>query len=492
MDSYNYSAPVTIPFPTGKRELYMGLAVLPLSIIMADLVTRFGLNFGFVLTACGYILLSFLYLMRSGCKPQPYAITLLALSAVICLSFLRSDDPLIKLVMLLFMLLSGNLAMALTAGQNLRDPEGFTSLLDAPRVLFTLGIGKLGPAFSGLNAARKNAGAAGKKSISILGGLMLAVPLLAVMMVLLMRADAAFEGLVYLLPAVDLTDFITALLLGVPLACVLYTRNVALWHNPRQPKSQWQPKKYNVLTVGTVLIMVCLLYLVYLFSQLAYFSGGFSGILPKEFTMAEYARRGFFELAWLSGINLGIIALATGLSEKKDGRISMVLRLCCLFIGLMTLFFAVAASAKMLLYIESYGLTTLRLLTEIIMIFLALTVVFVLIWLFLPKFAYMKAILLTALIIGAAVAWADVDTVVAAYNVNAYQTGQHETVDVVYLCQLGSGAVPQLHKLAQDADPRISDIATQELQRRASRMDTDPMAFNIADAIAGEILAQYK
>ena len=144
--------------------------------------------------------------------------------------------------MALIMLLSGNLSMALMAGQNLRDPEGFLSLLDAPRVLFTLGVGRLGPAFSGLNYARKNAGSAGKKGLAILGGLALALPLVVVMMVLLMRADAAFEGLIDMLPELDLTDLITALILGIPLACVLYTRNIALWHEPRQPKSQWQPK----------------------------------------------------------------------------------------------------------------------------------------------------------------------------------------------------------------------------------------------------------
>ena len=53
------------------------------------------------------------------------------------------------------------------------------------------------------------------------------------------------------------------------------------------------------VTLCVALGMISLVYVLYLVSQLAYFSGGFSGILPKGYTMAEYARRGFFEMAWL-------------------------------------------------------------------------------------------------------------------------------------------------------------------------------------------------
>ena len=100
------------------------------------------------------------------------------------------------------------------------------------------------------------------------------------------------------------------------------------------------------MTVNTVLIAVSVVYVVYLISQLAYFSGGFSGILPEGYTFAEYARRGFFEMAWICAINLLIMCLAVGLCSKKADRTPIVSRLLCLFIGLVTLFLVVAASAK--------------------------------------------------------------------------------------------------------------------------------------------------
>lgn len=476
-------------FPAGKWEFWLLIAMAVCSVLIVDFALYGGLNLGFGLMSMCIIVLSTVYLRKK--KHGPYCTCLLVLNLIIAASFLRSDDGLVKFVMLCFLLLSGNLHLSLLSGQNRRKSSDITSLLDAPRAFFYLGFGQMGNAMGGLNDTRKNAGTAVKKNMAVLTGLAIAVPVLAILIPLLMKADAAFEGLLNLLPHFDLSEAIIALMFGLPLACVLYTRNTALKHKPKEAPSFWAPRRFNPLTVNTVLIMVCLLYLVYLISQLAYFVGGFSGILPEDFTLAQYARRGFFEMAWLAAINLGIMTVSVGLTEKTDGCTPLLTRLLCLFVGIVTLFFTVAASAKMLLYIDSFGLTRLRLLTEVIMIFIALTVIFVAIWLFKPKFAYMKAVLLTALLMGSCVAWADVDTVVAAYNVNAYQTGQLETIDVSHLSTLGDGAVPYIEKLAKDPNQDISQRALRALVNYGSD-DVDLRSFNIASSIAEDILEKYR
>ena len=136
-------------------------------------------------------------------------------------------------------------------------------------------------------------------------------------------------------------------------------------------------------------------------------------------------------------------------------------------------------------YIRSYGLTRLRVLTEVIMIFFGLTTAIVLLWLFVPKIAYMKAILLTGLAIGALVIWADVDTVVARYNVNAYRNGQLESVDAYYLSNLGDGAIPYLAQLTQDSDPELARVAA-ELLETGRIPDTDIRSWNWCDHAAEE------
>ena len=134
----------------------------------------------------------------------------------------------------------------------------------------------------------------------------------------------------------------------------------------------------------------------------------------------------------------GAVALTGGKESKLSNRI------LCLILGAVTLFLVATAVAKMVMYIDSYGLTRLRVLTTVVMVFLAVTTVVVSLWLMVPKIPYMKWIVIAGLLIGAVTAWADVDTVVAAYNVRAYQAGQLQTVDINHLCSLSDGAVPYI------------------------------------------------
>lgn len=478
-------------FSSGKRELGFAILTTIVSVLLVNAILLGGLQLGFGVLTIVSICATAVYLLRSGCRLTGYSGALLGLSIVISASFARSDDGFVKFVMFCFLLLSTNLGLCLLAGQNRHNPAGILSLLDAFRAALMLGVGKLGDSFRGLRAAYRQRSVSGKKQGAVLVGLLIAVPILVVLIFLLMRADAAFEGLVDLLPHVDLSEIYVSLMIGVPLACVLYTRGVALKQAGKEAPAQIAFKSMNPVTVNTVLWAVCGVYAVYLLSQLAYFVGGFAGILPAEYTMAEYARRGFFEMAWLCAINLGLIALAVALSGEKTGATTKGL---CLFIGVVTLFFVVTASAKMLLYIDSYGLTRLRVLTEIIMVFLALTTIFVCVWLFIPKFAYMKAVLLMALALGAATAWADVDTVVAAYNVSAYRSGQMAAVDVDYLGSLSDGAIPYIAQLADDPNPDVAAQARNILRshRRHMPESRDLRSFNIATMLADQIASPYE
>ena len=479
-------------FPTGKKELWLLCVTAVFALLLTDLAMYYGCNIGFAVIAVLCIAAGTVYLLAQGHRPTFYSGTLLILSAFAFGSLSSSDDSFVKFVMIVFGFLGASLGFCLMAGQSRRSAAGFLSLTDAIGAFFGLGFGQFGNSFGGLHESSKNAGTAGKNRMAVFIGLLIAVPVLAIVIPLLMRADAAFEGLLALLPEFNLGELIVSVLFGAPLAAVLYTYFTALHHKSREARPQKQRKGINVLTVNTVLGAVCAVYLVYLLSQLAYFSGGFSGILPEEYTMAEYARRGFFEMAWLTAINLLIIIFSVAFIPRQNGKSPVSTRILCLFIALISLFFAVSASAKMLLYIDSYGLTRLRLLTEVIMVFLGSTVIFITVWIFAPKFPYMKAVMLCALVIGCAVAWADVDTVVASYNVSAYRAGQLETLDMDHLCELGDGAVPYLALLTEDDDPTVATLARYELEYRSTQRPEDIRSYTVASIIADNILEQYE
>lgn len=445
------------PFlPAGKREVIFAGVTLLIAMALCNFILYGGFNLGFALAAVAYIGCAFVYLLAAGCKPSVYSVLLLCLSAVIAAAFARSDDGFVKLVMVCFLSVSVNLGLCLMAKQNLRSPGSLSSLLDAPRAVYRLGVGRLSNAFRGLKLAFHRSGSIGQKGGAFLLGLCLCVPVLAVVIPLLISADAAFDGLISLLPEIKFNEFFATVVLGSLLACTLYTRCVALRHSPKEEPRKTNAKGMSTITVNTVLAAVCVVYSAYLVSQLAYFAGGFAGILPEGYTTAQYARRGFFEMAFLCAVNLGVIVMALGLVRKEKAT-PISTKVLCLFIGLVTLFLVAAASAKMFLYIGTYGLTRLRVLTQIVMLFFGLTTAVVMVWLFVPKLPYMKAVILAAMVIGAATIWADVDTQVARYNVDAYLSGKLETVDVVHIFYLGDGAVPQLIRLAEEApDPNVA------------------------------------
>ncbi len=477
-----------VGYPTQKRELIFGVCITLISLLLCNCLIYGGLNLGFGLCVICAILCSAVYLIASGCKPGAYSLSLLFLSAILAASFARSDDGFVKLVIACFLLLSTNLGLCLLAGKNKWSTGTAATLLDSARTLFQLGVGELPRSWNGLHGAFRSSGKLGKTGGAFLLGLGFAVPALCILIPLLIRADMAFEGLVGLLPEFDFAQLVVTLILGGCLAMVLYTRGTALKYYIDPAAAPVSSRKgLSSITVNTFLSTVCVVYGAYLFSQLAYFVGGFAGILPEEYTLAQYARRGFYEMAWLCAINLGMIALSLAISEKRSPA-PLSTRLLCLFLALVTVFLVATASGKMFLYIESYGLTRLRVLTQVIMLFVALTTILVTVRLFAHKFAYMKAVILAALLIGGTVSWVDVDTQVANYNVSAYLCGDLDRVDVDYLSGLGDGAVPYLSRLAQEAPDQAVAQEAQAVLSARSWEQQDLRGWNYVNQAAGAYL----
>ena len=489
----NYTFPDPQPkwLPAGSRELIFGLFAVLLGLFTANMVIFGGFRLGFAIGGCLSICLSWWYLRRSGCRGSGYTTALLVLSMVITAGFAWSADSFVKSWLFLFLIAGVNLAFCLMTGRNRFTPGSARSLLDAARTVFGFGIGHMDQSCRGVAVAFRSGSELTRRSGAVLTGLAIAVPALVVVLPLLISSDAAFEGLVNLLPDFDLYEIFATAVAGGLLGIFLYTRAVALRHGELPEAPARERKGLHSLTMNTALGAVCAVYLAYLFSQLAYFVGGFSGILPEGFTRAEYARRGFFEMTCLAGINLALMTF--GVTQvRHEGRAPGSTRALCLFLGLVTEFLAASSAAKMVMYIGSYGLTRLRVLTMVIMVFLGITTALVCVWLYLPKLQYMKAVVVLALVIGAAVLWLDVDTQVARYNVDHFLSGDLSSADIDHLASLGPGAVPELERLAQCDNPAVRNMARDYLANWYLYTGDDFRSLTVLDQRAEEILAKYK
>ena len=104
----------------------------------------------------------------------------------------------------------------------------------------------------------------------------------------------------------------------------------------------------------------CLLYLVFFAVQSRYLFGAFTRTLPEGFIVSEYARQGFFELCKVMAVNFALLWLVTRASRTpvRENRPALVL---CLVLLAESLLFAVVAYSKLMLYIDCFGFTPLRL-----------------------------------------------------------------------------------------------------------------------------------
>ena len=477
--------------PAGNHELLFAAVSLLLGLFAANMILFGGFNLGFAIAAVAVIAACFGYLRRSGCRGGWYEYAMLVLSAVIAAGFGRSADVFVKFVLLQFLLLGAHLALCLMAGKHRHAPGGFRTVFDGICTIFDTGFGKMAESMRGLVQLFRSGSEATRRSGAVLAGLGMAIPALVVVIPLLMASDAAFEGLIDLLPEFDLFEIAATAICGTGCAIYLYSLAVGLHLGSRPASPAPERRALSPLTMNTALGAVCGVYVVYLLSQLAYLSGGFAGILPEGYTAAEYARRGFFEMCWLCAINLGLIAFGVGL-VRREGSAPRSTRVLCAFIGLVTLFLVSAGCAKMLLYIGLYGLTRLRVLTMVVMVFLGAATVLVGVWLFVPKLQYMKAVILIALTLGAAVIWLDVDTQVARYNVEHYLSGELEHVDTYHLGTLNGGAVPYIERLLDCGDPEVEEQAKQLLQYWFIAEADDFRGYNLANQQASQILEQYQ
>ena len=264
--------------------------------------------------------------------------------------------------------------------------------------------------------------------------------------------DAVVKGLFALIPA----SFA---------ALVLFSLLFTAAKEERNTKERTR-KGIEPAAVAAFLAAVSAAYVLYLIAQFAYFTDAFRGLLPEDFTVAEYARRGFFEMCAIVAINLGLIILAVGLCRKAEGQIPAAVKALALFLCLFSLILVATALSKMVLYMRSLGLTRLRLLTSAFMIFLALVVIAKALQLFARKVPVAQLAVTLGAAILIALSLANVDGLVARYNVDAWRTGRLDSLDMDTICELSDGATPVLVELAEEQDEEISAAAVKELRQR--------------------------
>lgn len=204
---------------------------------------------------------------------------------------------------------------------------------------------------------------------------------------------------------------------------------------------------------------LCLLYLLFFFSQMQYFLGGFVGD-TEGFTYAQYARKGFFELCTVCCMNLGVIGGIEFFTACKTDKKPVLFRIYSSFLSVSSLLLAGTAIAKMFLYIDVYGMTQLRIYTSWFMFLLIVLFALLLVRQFRETLNIGKIGMVAFTVMFALLCFSRPDAWMTRYNAEVYLSGQLEEFDSTVLYDMSDDAWAALTAYDAQELEQLLDSAT--------------------------------
>ncbi|MFH1286648.1 MAG: DUF4173 domain-containing protein [Candidatus Magasanikbacteria bacterium] len=292
----------------------------------------------------------------------------------------------------------------------------------------------------------------GKTTIrKVVIGIIISVPLLIIFTGLFAGADVVFADFIAdifnfnleestiwrVFRTVVLTLFISSVFY------VLISKNNILGHKKNDVR------KLDGTVVGTIFALLNVLFLIFVIIQFTYLFGGAEYVFERNLTFAEYARSGFFQLAWVIGLSAFMLVFFYR-SASHHGSHAFLKFLKVFFIA-QVIVIAISALFRMNLYQDEFGYTVKRLYVEWFIYFavfiLALSVVSIVIkWKF-RNFLYTSMMLgLLALTI---VSTINVDRVIVKENVDRYLNENKELDEHYLLHDLSIDVLPEFVRIQE-------------------------------------------
>lgn len=479
---YVSAKPKKVYSPLDKKDKrFLPLFVIS-AFILADFLVGSMLSYSLELTVFCFVqfIFSTFYLYDKSRKPSLFVIACGGLSLVGSVTFTLFSDGLINFLMLVLVSgLYGLYCLGLS-GKFTADTGSYRIMLD---LIFDTFVRPF-KSFSCLIGALKAGDKKEKKNLSALFGILLAVPVLLVVVPLLIKSDAAFEGVVRNLTR-NIGDFVFEVVITVVILpyFISYAYSKKLKNNCSDSPNKNVMRKIPYSAGVSFLSVISVVYIVYLFSQLAYFFSAFSGVLPEGYTLtaSAFARRGFFEMFAICCINIAVVSAVLALCKRnEEGEVPLSIKLLSLFISVFDFVLLISAAAKMVMNVRQYDLSRNRVLVCTFMLMIAVVLVFFTVHIFSPKVPYMRSVVIICSVIFIAMSYSDINSRIAEYNVREYKnSGISSQIDIDFLEGLGSGAVESLIMVSNDKNKAYADTATDALilmKRTKFRLDFDENA----------------
>ena len=479
-------------FKPDRIDFLFALAAFALGYLFSCWILFVNSGWGVSAFTALYLLAVTVYLMRKGAFANSGAAWFwLAATLAAGLSYALWQNASTMQYRILFLFCAAVYYVVAASGRTIMGKTGNYLFIDGINAVIVLPFRNLLNQYVSFGALKKGK-EGGRKTAAVAFGVALAFFLALWLTPLLKRADSGgfgkvldFLAGVFAIEYYQLFKILVYALCAVPIAAYLYGLVSGAAHRkgtdiikPDSVKKTAAGMRFlQPATLFIALGAVCLLYVVFITSQLPYFFSAFTGRRPEGWLIyAEYARQGFFELCKIAGINLFIIT-AGNLTCKKSRKDSRLLKAFNVALAIITLVLIATAFSKMALYIGAYGLTMPRLLPCVFMVFMA--VVFIAL-LALQKwdFSIVRLALVTGSVMLCALFLCNPDALVVRYNTDRYLGGTLREYDTDILYRAGyAGVLPAIEVYERTPDAQVRELVAQYLESQGDRLERNPWGF---------------
>lgn len=342
--------------------------------------------------------------------------------------------------------------------------------------------------------------------VKVLLGIAISIPALFIIINLLTSADVVFaDKLSHILSGLEdvvKADIVIKILLAIIVSAYFFGQIYYLYDNKNrksvvrqeEKESNTSIKGFDRIITITFMAILDLVYIAFTMIQFVYLFGG-NNNLPVGYTYAEYAREGFFQLVFLSVINIVLIfiinKLYLGIKIKDDisnkdynYRKDIIVDSLLSIMVICTFVLIISSIYRLGLYEEAYGYTRLRLLVYMFIAFETIIMILVAINIWNKKLPIIRIGIIVSLASYLIINFINIDGIVARENINRYvETGK---IDFQYLVDLSTDAAGEMSRL-KNIDNKMYDeyieyLNTYELE------DVHWQSFNLSQYNAKKLV----
>lgn len=463
-------------------------------------ILRFGA--GTTIFAVILFAVTLTYMSKSGIKQNSKSLVCMTMAALLTAQIFIFDNGFIA--GLSFIMLSAVYVywVCLSANRRVDNRISVYIMSDAVKQLLVIPFANFGCCAAGINGISKDKKF--KKILPAAIGILIFTPFIVAVITLLVSADSAFEEFVNkafdYIKLYRVFNFIIQVLAGIPVAFYIYGLvygNIKGRYADRITAESTDRAAYSVRfapksAIYAVLTVFNVIYLVFFTVQAVYLFSAFGGSLPEEFSYAEYARRGFFELCAVAVINLGILIVTHLFAKREPKTEPKLLHIQTLITSLFTILLIITALSKMVMYIDRFGLTQLRVFTSWFMVLLSFIFLIICVRQ-MVRFNSSKLIVTGFVIWFLLLSFSNVDGLIAKYNIERYKNGTLAELDISTIGQLSDAAVPHLYDLYKNTqDAGLRDQIERTLLYREHTTQSDIRQFNCQKNLADKIRAELR